>query len=102
DVLEFPRYRRYGLVAHLLGEGDAIGFRLSIGVIGTDTDKDAALPADQDELNLAAGVTAADLDAILRGQPPRGDPVIDRGSSRGRDADRFALGDVLVARDWIA
>jgi len=71
-------------------------------MIGAAADEDAALPADQHELDLAAGIFAGHLDAILQGDPPRRAPVVDRRGRRPRDADRFELSDVLVARHRIA
>ena len=65
NILQFPQHRRHQLVAHLLGHRDAVGLDLSIGMIGTEADEDAALPADQDELDLAAGIIAADFDAVV-------------------------------------
>src|SRR6202790_4676158 len=88
-VLEFPQHRCDRLVAHLLGDGDAVGFHFPVGVVGASADEDAALPADQDEFDLATGLTAADFDAVLRRQPTRGDPIVDRGGSRPGDTDRF-------------
>ena len=61
-----------------------------------------ALPADQHELDLAAGIAAPDLDAILQRDPPRRAAIIDRRRSRPRDADRFEFSDMLVARHRIA
>src|SRR3954453_9890341 len=98
DVLELPQFGSNRLVAHLLGNRDAVGFDLAVGVVGAAADEDAALPADQHELDLAAGIFAADLDAVLQGDPPRRASVVDRRRSWPRDADRFELSDVLVAR----
>ena len=56
DVLELPQRRRDRLVAHLLGDRDAVGLDLAVGVVGAEADEDAALPADQHELDLAAGI----------------------------------------------
>ena len=65
DVLELPQHRRDRLVAHLLGDGDAVALDLAVGVIGAEADEDAALPADQHEFDLAAGIAAADFDAVV-------------------------------------
>jgi hypothetical protein len=102
DIFKFPQHRRHRLIAHLLRHSDTIGLDFAVGVIGADADKGAALPADQDEFNLAARVTAADFDAVGGGNPPRRDTVIDRRLGRPRNADRFEFGDMLVARDRIA
>src|SRR3954464_16037434 len=102
DVLELPQFGSNRLVAHLLGNRDAVGFDLAVGVVGTAADEDAALPADQHELDLAAGIFAGDLDAILQGDPPRRASIIDRRRRRPRDADRFEFDDMLVARYRVA
>ena len=102
DFIEVPQRRRHGLVAHLLGHRDAVGLHLAVSVVGADADKNAALPADQDEFNLAARLIAADFDAIGGGQPPRGDTIIDRGRCRRRNTDPLEFGDVFIARDRIA
>src|SRR5215468_2953713 len=102
DVLELPQRGRDRLVAHLLGDGDAVALDLAVGVIRTEADEGAALPSYQDELDLAGGVVAADLDRIFCGQPARRAAVIDWRRRRPCDADRFELGDMLVARDGIA
>src|ERR1019366_10772443 len=73
NLLQFPQHRRHHLVAHLFRHRDAVGLHLSIGVIGAEADKDAALPADQDELDFATGIIAADFDAVSGGDPPRRD-----------------------------
>ncbi|GCC48874.1 hypothetical protein chiPu_0033089, partial [Chiloscyllium punctatum] len=64
-------------------------------------DEDAALPADQHELDLAARLLAADLDRIREGKPARRAAVIDRRRRGPGDAERLELGDVLVARHRI-
>src|SRR3954464_12114993 len=102
DVLELPQFGSNRLVAHLLGNRDAVGLDLAVGMVGATADEDAALPADQHELDLAAGIFAADLDAVSQRQPAGGDAVIDRRRGWTRDADGFEFGDVLVARDRIA
>src|SRR3954451_2414855 len=102
DILDFPEYGSQDFVTHLLRHGNAVALYLSIGVIGAETDENTALPSDQDEFHLAAGVTAADFDAIARGQPPCGDTIVDWSASRTSNADGFQFGDVLVTRDRIA
>src|SRR5947209_14714551 len=97
DVLEFPQHRRDRLVAHLLGDGDAIALDLAVGVVGADTDKDAALPADQHELDLAAGIATGDFDAVGQGQSSRSNAVEYRRRRGPRDAERLEFGDVPVA-----
>src|SRR3984893_13345425 len=65
DLLEFPQHGRDRLVAHLLGDRDAVSLHLAVGVVGGGADKDAALPADQHELDLPARFRAADFDAVF-------------------------------------
>ena len=102
DILQLPQLRGDRLVAHLLGNRDAVAFDLAIGVVGTSAYKDATLPADQYKLNLSAGIGATHFDAVVHRQPPCRDPIIDRRRDRARDPDRLELGDVLVAGDRIA
>jgi hypothetical protein len=71
-------------------------------MVRAETDESASLPADQHKLDLAAGIFAANLDLVFRGQPPRRATVIDRRRRRSRNADRLQLRDMLVARDRIA
>ena len=65
DFLQFPQHGRHRLVAHLLGHRDAVALDLAVGVVGAKADENAALPADQHELDLAAEIVAADFDAVL-------------------------------------
>src|SRR5258708_4310722 len=75
DIGKVPQHGRHLLLAHLLRPRDAVGLCLSVGVTGTKSDKNAALPAEQHELALATRVAAADFDAVGRGQPPCGDAI---------------------------
>src|SRR5262249_28309070 len=68
-VLELPQRGGDRLVAHLLRHGDAVGLNLAVGVVGAAADEDAALPADQYELDLAGGIAAGAFDAVFLGEP---------------------------------
>src|SRR5262249_36594010 len=67
-ILELPQDRRDRLVAHLLGDRDAVTFDFAVGMVGAAADEDATLPANQHELDLTARLAAADLDLVLERQ----------------------------------
>src|SRR5207302_11254469 len=93
DFLDLPQHRRHYLVAHLLRDGHAVALHLAVRVIGPEANKDAALPSDQHEFNLAAGVASTDLDSVGGRQPPCCYTVVDRSSSGTRYADSCQFGD---------
>ena len=54
DVVETPEQRRDGLLAHLFGDRDAIGFDFAVGMIGAGADPQRAFRFQQHELHFAA------------------------------------------------
>lgn len=67
-ILEPPNLAAHRLGAHLLGQRNADGLRLAVGMVRADTDKEALFKAIDHALDLAARLIAKHLDGVVAGE----------------------------------
>jgi len=102
DFRQRPPARRDRLVAHLLGDRDAVGLDLAVGVIRSGADPELAVGVEDHELDLARRVAADRFDAARSRDAARADAVVHRRSLRARHADRLEFDDVVLHRSDVA
>ncbi len=102
DLVIGPELRRDRLVAHLLGDADAIGLDLAVGVVGAQADPEPPAVLQQDVFGLAAGGLADRFDLAGAGEARRRDAVKDRRGGRPLHAQFLEFLDVLLDRRGIA
>ena len=64
-ILELPDVAAHRLGAHLLGQRNADGLRLAVGMVRADTDKEALFKAIDHALDLAARLIAQRLVGVV-------------------------------------
>ena len=95
DFFQRPHGCGDRLVAHLLGNSDAIGLHFPVCVVRADADIEPAVMGEDQRLDLTARLFAACLYGSRRGQACSGNPVIGWRHGRPCHAERFQFADMV-------